>query len=369
MKNYRVLAITDRSDLPETELFIRLKNIGVDIEVACNPTGRYHPRLEKSGIIFYPLFLKTRFSPAGMREIREILDRKMYDIIYCFNNHATSNLILSRAGRTAKVVTYRGTVGNINFFSPASWTTHLNPRVNRIICVSRAVRDHLNAMQWMGIKFSSGRAVAIYKGHDLAWYQDAPTDLSEFGISKTDFVVCFAGRDRPHKGAHVIVESARFLPKDLPVHFILMGKISENRKLIRQISESPLRHRIHLPGFRNDAPAVIAAGDVFVMPSTKREGLSRAVIEAMCYGIPPIVTDVGGLPELVTDKESGLVIPPGDPRALARAIVDLYENPETRNRLGKNARIRIDRHFNINTTVEQTRKVFEDLMAEKNHPI
>ncbi|MFZ2630042.1 MAG: glycosyltransferase family 4 protein [Desulfosalsimonadaceae bacterium] len=364
MTPYRVLAITDRSDLPETELFIRLRQIGVDIEVACNPTGRFHTRLEKSGIVFYPLILKTRFSPSGMKKLREIFERKPYDIIYCFNNHATSNLILSRAEQNAKIVTYRGTVGNINFFSPASWTTHLNPRVKRIICVSRAVRDHLNDMRFMGLKFKPGRAVAIYKGHDLDWYRDKPADLSEFGISKNDFVVTFAGRDRPHKGAHVIVDAAKFLPPDMPVHFILMGKIAENKKLIGQIAENRQRHRIHLPGFRNDAPAVIAAGDVFVMPSTKREGLSRAVIEAMCYGIPPIVTNVGGLPELVTDNDTGYVIPPNDPQALARRIIDLYGDPATRKRLGENARARINEHFNINTTVAQTRQVFEELMAD-----
>jgi glycosyltransferase involved in cell wall biosynthesis len=142
-----------------------------------------------------------------------------------------------------------------------------------------------------------------------------------------------------------------------------MGNISENRKLIREIRKSPLKERFHLPGFRNDAPAVIAAGDVFVMPSTKREGLSRAVIEAMSYGIPPIVTNVGGLPELVVDRESGYVIPPNDPQSLARHIIDLYDHPEIRNRLGENARVRIDTHFNINATVEETRKVFEELMT------
>ena len=361
---YRVLCITDRSDLPETELFIRLKKIGVDIEVACNPTGRYHERLEKSGITFYKLILKSRFSPTGIRSIKKILNRKTYDIIYCFNNKATSNLILSIRGRKVKVVTYRGTVGNISFFSPASWTTHLNPHVDRIMCVSRAVRDHLNDMRWMGMEFKSGRAVAIYKGHDLEWYQDKPADLTEFGISKDDFVATFAGRNRPHKGAHVIIESTQWIPPEIPVHFILMGKISENKKLLRQIADSPIRDRIHLPGFRNDAPAVIAAGDTFLMPSTKREGLSRAVIEAMAYGIPPIVTDVGGLPELVKDHESGYVIAPNDPQTLAQRIINLYENPDTKKRLGKNARQRIDTCFNINTTVEKTRQVFEELMAE-----
>ena len=365
MKNYRVLAITDRSDLPETELFIRLKKLGVDIEVACNPTGRYHERLQKSGVTFYDLILKSRFSPSGIRAIKKILDHKSYDIIYCFNNKAISNLILSIRGRKVKVVTYRGIVGNISFFSPASWTTHLNPRVNRIICVARAVEDHLNALQGMGMKLKPGRAVTIYKGHDLEWYQDQPADLSEFGISKDDFVVTFAGRNRPRKGVHVIIESTRWIPPEIPIHFILMGKISENRKVIQQIADSPLSGRFHLPGFRNDAPAVIAAGDVFLMPSTEREGLARAVIEAMSYGIPPIVTDVGGLPELVVDRESGYVIARNDPRALAQRIIKLYKEPETRKRLGKNARRRIESHFNINTTVEKTKKIFEEL-AEEN---
>jgi len=364
----RVLAITDCSDLPETELFIRLKKTGVKIEVACNPTGRFYPRLEHSDVPIYELILKTRFSPAGIRKIQALLSRTPYDIAYCFNNKATSNLILALWGirgrkRRPRVVTYRGAVGNINFFSPASWTTHLNPRVDRIICVSKAVRDYLNTMQFMGMKITPGRAVAIYKGHDLAWYQNPPADLAEFGIRKNAFVVTFAGRDRPHKGAHVIVAAARYLPPEMPVHFILMGKIGENRHLIRQIAQSPLNRRIHLPGFRNDAPAVIAAGDVFVMPSTKREGLSRAVIEAMCYGIPPIVTSVGGLPELVEDGKSGYVIAPNDPLALAEKIMDLYQHPETKKRLGQKARQRIHTHFNINTTVAQTRQVFEELMG------
>ena len=364
MTSYRVLAITDRGDLPETELFIRLRRSGVDIEVACNPTGRFHPHLEASGVPFHPLILKTRFSPSGMAEIRRILAEKSFDIIYCFNNHAVSNLILSGAGKTARIMTYRGTVANIGFFSPASWSTHLHPRVRRVVCVSRAVRDHLNTLRGMGMKFPPGKAVAVYKGHDPAWYRDPPADLTEFGISRNDFVVTYAGRDRPHKGAHVIVEAAKFLPKNLPVHFILMGKIAENRKLLRQIQKSPLAERFHLPGYRNDAPAVIAAGDVFVMPSTKREGLSRAVIEAMCRAIPPIVTNVGGLPELVADGESGYVIPPEDALALAQRITDLHDDPEARKRLGENARARVSAHFHIDATVSQTIQIFSELMRE-----
>lgn len=359
---YRVLAITDRSDLPETELYVRLKKQGVDIELACNPTGRYHERIEQSDIVFYELILKSRFSPTGIRKIRKILAQKRYDIIYCFNNKAISNLILSLGGKDAKVITYRGIVGNLSFSSLASWTTHLNPRVKRIVCVCKAVRDHLDGMQWLGCKMQPGRAVDIYKGHDLEWYQAEQANLSEFGIGKEDFVVTFAGRDRPRKGAHIIIEAAKLIPPEVPVHFILMGRISENRQLMRQIAANPLKDRIHLPGFRNDAPAVMAASDTFVMPSTEREGLCRAVIEAMAYGVPPIVTNVGGLPELVKNNESGFVIEPNDPEALAEKIIALYREPETKKKLGYNARRRIDSNFNIDTTVEQTQRLFEELV-------
>lgn len=359
---YSVLVITDRSDLPETELFIRLKKSGVDLELACNPTGRYHERIERTGIVYHELIVKSRFSLAGIRKIRKILAHKRYDIIYCFNNKAISNLILSLSGKEAKVITYRGIVGNIEFFSPASWTTHLNPRVKRIVCVCKAVRNYLDKLQWLGLRLRPGRAVAIYKGHDLGWYQAEHADLAEFGITKEDFVVTFAGRNRPRKGAHVIIEAAKLIPREIPVHFILMGRISENRQLMRQIAANPNKDRIHLAGFRNDAPEVIAASDTFVMPSTEREGLCRAVIEAMAYGVPPIVTRVGGLPELVKDNESGFVIEPNDPEALAEKIIAFYQDPKTKKMLGENARQRIDSHFNIDTTVEKTQQLFEELV-------
>jgi glycosyltransferase involved in cell wall biosynthesis len=95
-----------------------------------------------------------------------------------------------------------------------------------------------------------------------------------------------------------------------------------------------------------------------------KEGLSRAVIEAMSYGTPPIVTNIGGHPELVVHNESGLVIPPKDPEAIARAILELYNDPEKKKRLGENARRRIETRFHIRETIRQTRRLFEEVLKE-----
>lgn len=362
--NFKVLCFTDCSDLPETELFIRLKRAGVDIEVACNPAGRYFDRLRDSGVVTHEMIQKSRFSFKSIQQIRTLLGKRHYDILYCFNNKAASNVLLATRGhREYKIITYRGTVGNVSFLSPASWTTHLNPRVNRIVCVSEAVRQHLIKMRFLGLKILAEKPVTIYKGHDPAWYQSDPADIAgEFNIPADAFVVGFAGRNRPHKGIGYLIESTYHLPPDANIHFLLLGRLTEDKALRKKISQSPYHDRIHLAGFREDAPSVFAACHAFVMPSTKREGLSRAVIEAMVQSTPPIVTNVGGLPELVIHNQSGTVIPPEDAGAIARAVLKLYTDPGEKKRLGANARQQIKEHFHIDQTVAQTRSLFENLM-------
>lgn len=363
----KVLCVTDQSDRPETELFIGLKKSGVDIEVMSNPAGKHFHRLKNGGVTAYELALKSRFDPAGMRRIAHQLNQKPYDILYCFNNPAVSNTLIASRGRPYRIITYRGIIGNIGFLSPASWTTHLHPRVSHIVCVCEAVREYMVKMKFLGMKVPPGKPITIYKGHRLEWYDGPAADPGEFGIPANAFVAGFAGRNRRRKGLHVIIDATRHLPADAPIHFLLMGRLESDRRLRQRIKKSPFNDRIHLTGFRDDVPAISAACDAFIMPSTAREGLSRAVIEAMSRGTAPIVSDVGGLPELVVDRESGLVVPPKDPAALAGAIMALFENPAKRRRMGEAARQRIQNDFNIETTIDKTRKLFEQLLLSPTH--
>jgi glycosyltransferase involved in cell wall biosynthesis len=360
--NYQVLCITDRSDLPETELFIGLKNAGVDISVICNPTGNYYDRLARSGITAYDLILNTRFSLSGIRYLKQHLQKHRYDILYCFNNKAASNVMIATRGMNFKIATYRGTVGNISFTSPSSLTTHLHPRVNRIVCVSNAVRNHIIQMNFLGKKIPTDQVVAIYKGHDISWYRQPPANLSEFKLPKNAFIVTFAGRNRPHKGIDYLINSANYLPPEAPVYFLLLGSLEEDKKLLAKINRSPFKKNIILAGFRKNAPAIFAASDAFIMPSTRREGLSRAVIEAMASKTVPIVTDVGGLPELVIDNKCGLVIPPRNAKAIADAIIRLFSNPDKKHQMAIAAQDRIKNDFNIKTTVINTQKMFENML-------
>ncbi|MEQ8206304.1 MAG: glycosyltransferase family 4 protein, partial [Woeseia sp.] len=246
---------------------------------------------------------------------------------------------------------------------PMSWMRYLNPRIDRIICVCEAIRQHFLQMQPAFLRMPPQRPVTIHKGHRLEWYDQKPADLTELGLPADAFVITCVANYRPRKGVEVLVEAMSLLPDDIPAHLLLVGNMSGPR-LDRKISESPAAHRIHRPGYRKDAPSISAASDVFCLASTKREGLPRSVIEAMAYGVPPVVTDSGGSPELVVERESGLVVPVHDPAALASAFETLYRDPTLRKRMGKAAQMRIASHFRNEDTVAKTITLYQELTGK-----
>jgi glycosyltransferase involved in cell wall biosynthesis len=360
----RTLCVTSHSDRPETETFIGLHQAQIDIEVFCPPEAPHRHRLIEAGVPVHDFVLNGRFDQQGIATLRRRLKEKKPHILHLFNNKAASNGIRAAKGLPVKIICYRGIVGNINFYNPMSWMTYLHPRVDRIVCVAEAVRRYILSMNLFGVRVPERKVVTIYKGHDLSWYDAQPADLKHaFNIPDNAFVVGCVANLRPRKGIEVLIEATHHLPANANIHLLLVGHM-ESRSLQHRIAASPLCDTIHLTGFRRDAPSLIAACHLSVLASLRREGLPKTVIESMAYGVPPIVTDSGGSPELVVESESGLIIPPGDPRALARAITQLMEDEQLRRSCGRKARQRIADHFNIQTTIEQTHSLYESIQRE-----
>lgn len=357
----RVLCITSFSDRPETETFIGLKQAGVVLEVMCPSSAPFFKYLKESGIKIIDFSLKSRIDLRAVRRIRKRIRQRQIDIVHAFNNSAVSNSILAATGLPVKFVAYRGITGNDSFLNPGSWLTYLHPKVDRVVCVAEAVRQHFIQMQFLGLRLNPRKYITIYKGHHLKWYADNPVSLSQFGIPGDAFVVGCIANFRPRKGLHVLIDAMRFLNQAASIHLLLVGHMDSSR-LKAQIRQSPLKDRIHLTGFREDAPALMASSDAYVLPALRREGLPKGVIEAMAYGVPPIVTDSGGSPELVEHKESGLIVPSGNAEAIARAVSFLYENPALRAKMGFNARERIRTHFKIEDTITRTYELYKELI-------
>jgi glycosyltransferase involved in cell wall biosynthesis len=359
----RALCITEDADRPTVATFIALQQAGIDLTVVCGQEAKARQNLAAAGVRLMDLDLSRQFDRAGMRALRRELVDGRYDILHVFSNKSLQNGLFAARGLPIRIIAYRGIVGNVSFFDPVSWLRFLNPRIDRIVCVADAVRDYFLNMKPAWLRMPPERPVTIYKGHKLEWYQAAPADLGEVGIPAGAFVIACVANYRPRKGIEYLVKAVAMLPSDWPVHLMLVGHM-QGKKLDDAIAASGIADRIHRVGHRPDAPALTAASDLFVLPSIKREGLARSLIEAMAYRVAPVVSDCGGSPELVVDGECGIVVPVRDSAAIARAVRRLYEDDRLRRRMGEAARERIGRHFRHEDTVEQTLALYRSLVPE-----
>jgi len=138
--------------------------------------------------------------------------------------------------------------------------------------------------------------------------------------------VVFHGRVQAEKGVHTLVEAAALLPPD--VHVLLVGDGSERPRVEARARELGLAGRLRVTGFlpHEQVPAALAHADVAVLPSVFEE-LGTAMLEALHAGVPFVASRVGGIPEVVRDGESALLVAPGDPAALAGALRRVLADP------------------------------------------
>jgi glycosyltransferase involved in cell wall biosynthesis len=148
---------------------------------------------------------------------------------------------------------------------------------------------------------------------------------------------------------------------------VLVGEGPERAAVEDEIGRLGVGSSVRLLGERTDVAELLATADVFVL-STRSEGLPLSVLEAMAAGLPVIASNVGGIPELVVDGVSGVLVPPGDPNALAEAIEGLVQNPSLAHELGDAGRRRVVENFDLETVREAHLALYRRLLASRGLP-
>jgi glycosyltransferase involved in cell wall biosynthesis len=189
----------------------------------------------------------------------------------------------------------------------------------------------------------------------------------ELGISQEALLIGLVGRFDPQKDHRNFVEAAARLRTDCPqVHFLLCGDGVNwnNAELTGWIGEAGLRQQFHLLGRREDMPRLTAALDISSTSSSYGEGFPNVIGEAMACGVACAITDVGDSAFIV--GETGLVVPPRDPEALAQAWKKLIEmGPEGRQKLGETARKRILENFSLPDIVARYEALYKEVVRRK----
>lgn len=359
----RVLYVFTKIDRGECHSVLGLKKAGVDVVVVCQSNADLKEKLIADGIPVHILSFGSRRDRRAIADLRALIQSIEPDIVHVFTKLALSNTLVALRGLPPRLVAYRGIIGNLSYLDPTSWMSFLHPRVDRIICVAEAIRQYMLSLRLFRLRIPPHKVITVHKGHEVEWYtQGEKADLSAIGIPAGSPVIGCVARMRPRKGVPVLIEAFGQLPEELGTHLILIGKVEDSR-IARAIAKSPAKERIHVLGFRPDAAKLAGALDVLVLPSLRREGLPRAVIEAMAQRIPVIVTDSGGSPELLEDFKSGRIVPPNDADSLARAMEQILTDPVMAEQYGVAAQKRIQEHFSVAQTVARTLATYRELLS------
>jgi glycosyltransferase involved in cell wall biosynthesis len=187
---------------------------------------------------------------------------------------------------------------------------------------------------------------------------------AELGIEPEAPVIGTVSVLRRQKALDVLLHATAELVRSRPdVHVLIAGSGPQRERLEGLVRELGLEHRAHLLGHRADVPDVIQALDVAVT-SSGYEGSPLSVMEYMAAGKPVVATRVGGVPDLVDDGETGLIVEPRDPHALAEAVLRLLDDPELRARMGSRGAERQRTEFSADAMVRRTEQLYETLYAE-----
>jgi len=196
----------------------------------------------------------------------------------------------------------------------------------------------------------------------------APTDAAALRARLTGNrqrpVVLTCARLHAQKGHAVLLRAAAELPDAV---FALAGDGPERAALEAQAAALALGDRVVFLGHRTDIPALLAACDVFALPSLY-EGSSLAVLEAMAAGRAVVSSAIGGTDELIRDGDSGLLVAPGDAEALAAALRRLFADDELRAALARRGRARVERDFTSDVMSQRVTRIYERLLADGAQP-
>ena len=335
-----------------------LRSHGVRAELVAQPGSPLAERAAAAAIAVHPVPMRGEWDlPAAIR-IARIARAGRFSIIHLHTSRAHGlGRIASILAPGPRVIVARRVIfpprGRVN-----RWLKYLHG-IDNYVAISYAVRDTLTAAGVPG-----DRIAVVPSGVDCDRFAGAaPAGLrASCGLPASARLVGTVGHLEHGKGQQDLIGAAALLARELPdLFFVLVGEGAGRAAFEQQAASLGIGGRVIFTGFRSDVPAVLADLDLFVMPS-HAEGLCTAAVEAMAAGLPVIGTAVGGLVEVVADGQTGLLVPPANPEALADAIRRVMTDESSRRRMAAAARARAFDHFGVKNMVELTIRVYENAL-------
>ncbi len=335
---------------------------GYPVEFVVQPGSPLHEKAAAENLPVWPLRMRSEAGLIASARLALRMRRKACVLAHFHDAHAAA--IGARAARWAKVP-LRVIARRVDFplkknaFSRRKYTRN----VDAVIAISDGVKK---VLVQGGVE--PARISVVPSGIDFSIYeQKTPKNFlhKEYGFSPDDYLVGIVAQLEDHKGHRYLIDAAGILKeKTRKVKTVIVGEGSLKLDLTKQAQSLHVKDLVYFMGFRSDVPRILASLDLFVL-SSHLEGLGSSIMDAMACRLPVVATRTGGIPELVKDRETGLLVPPRDPEALAEAILTLYRDKRLAARLGQAGYDFVHRNFSAEATAERTLAVYQKIAAAK----
>lgn len=318
---------------------------------------------------------------AAMRQLTALFRAGRPDVVHSFDTAPAiwARLAATRAGVPVVIGTLPG-LGRL--YSEHEWIVRLKRAVYEWMQRVASRRSHATVFQNdedrrqltdAGVVPGDRAVVIRSSGIDTRkWSRDAVDDTALAAVRAElappdHVVVTMVSRLSKLKGVLDFGAAARRVrAAGAPVTFVLVGGEDPSDRIpLTELNE--LKGSVRWLGRRNDVPAVLAASDIFALPTRYREGVPRALVEAGAMGLPLLATDTPGCRDVVVDGVNGAMVPQRDPAALADAVMSLAADPERRRRFGAAARRHVCDNFELSGVADASAALYRRLLDGRSH--
>jgi L-malate glycosyltransferase len=341
-----------------------LRALGHRTILVAHGAGELRQRAEE-GLELVTLAPKTEMDLSAAWRLARLIKRLRPDVIHAHDPHAVAMAALARSMNTGPTRPVLIAARRVDFHLKGNALSRWKYRqVDRFVCASEAIRHML-----LEDGVPTERAVTVYEGIDLDRAAAAPpAELrADFWLPHDAPLVGNVAALVPHKGQKHLIDAAALVIRKVPdARFIIAGEGELRSALERQIKDRHLEKHVFLAGFRPDVLSVHKAFDLFVMSSVT-EGLGSSLLDAMACEKAIVATTAGGIAEAVVDRETGLLVPPRDHEAMARAIVALLTDERARRAMASAGLRRVRERFSVERMVRDTLRVYDQTIASESH--
>ena len=341
-----------------------MKKIGYNIIIAAQPGSGIIPAIDREGFGKEIMAMNKKNTITSVIYLIRIIAKYKVDIV---NTHSSwDSWIASIAARLSRhnpvIIRTRHLSTPVSKGLLSRMVYQYLPHL--VITTGNSIREALININ----RFPHDKIVSIPTGVDLDVFCPRPVNnelRSKLGISKEGKAIGTIAALRSWKGHDYLLEAAKILiEKRKDTKFVIAGDGPRYNHLVEKAKSMGITNHVLFLGYRDDIPDILSMLDVVVLPSYANEGVPQSILQAMAMEKPVVASSAGSIPEVVHDKETGILVEPKNAKALAEGIVSMLDNHDFARTVAANARKLIETKYSLRHMVSGIEEIYNDLMRQ-----